>query len=1071
MTRRAFALLTFTLLLTTTTLLAATLDPAHFKALKWREVGPFRGGRSAAVTGIPSQPNTYYFGSVGGGVWKTTDSGESWSAVSDGFFGGSIGAVAVSESDPNVVYVGTGEKTVRGNVSHGDGMWKSTDAGKTWKHVGLGDSRHIPRVRIHPQNPDLVYAAVLGHLFGPNQERGVYRSKDGGKKWERILYASENAGAIDLILDPGNPRIVYASTWRVRRTPYSLESGGDGSALWKSTDGGDTWKNISANKGLPKAPLGIIGVTVSRSNPQNVYAIVEAEQGGVFRSRDGGDTWEKVNESRDLRQRAWYYTRIYADPKDEDMVYVVNVRFHKSKDGGKSFTTIAVPHGDNHDLWIAPDDPLRMIESNDGGANVSTDGGRSWTGQDNQPTAQFYRVTTDTSFPYRILGAQQDNSTVRIKHRSTSGGGIGPEDWQETAGGESGHVVAKPDDPDIVFGGSYGGYLTMLNHRTGEFRDVNPWPDNPMGHGAEGAVERFQWNFPLLYSPHDANTLFAASQHLWKSTNGGASWERISDDLTRNDKTKMGPSGGPITKDNTSVEYYGTIFAVTESPYERGVIWTGSDDGLLHVNRNGAWRNVTPKGAPQWIMWNSIEVSPFDKNTVYVAGTSYKSDDFRPYLYKTTDDGATWTKITNGIANDHFTRVVRSDKRRKGLLYAGTERGVYVSFDDGANWETLQLNLPIVPINDLAVRDDDLIAATQGRSFWMLDDLTPLQQFSPKIAAKRAHLFEPRVAWRTGGSTPERTPRKQGTNPPQGLVVNYWLAPDTKAETKVKLAFLDANGNVIRELQGEVKPPPPVVEATEQKDPQPAQPEKKIDEAKTVEPEEKDPKAEKEKELNKLPDAVPGFNRYAWNLRYPEAKKFEGLILWGGGTDGPRAVAGTYSVRLTVGEESMTVPAKLRQDPRTSATQADLQSQFDFLLAANRKLSEIHEQIERVREVRAQLKGIRERIGKDEAGKPIVDAAKELDKKMTAIEEALYQTKNRSSQDPLNFPIRLNDKLASVADSAGTGDFAPTAQQRAVYVQLVEKIDAQLAKLRALWETDLPALNAMVKQSTVPAVK
>ena len=727
-----------------------------------------------------------------------------------------------------------------------------------------------------------------------------------------------------------------------------------------------------------------------------------------------------------------------------------------------------------------------MIESNDGGANVSTDGGRSWTGQNNQPTAQFYRVTTDNSFPYRILGAQQDNSTVRIKHRSTSGSGIDFRDWEETAGGESGHVTAKPDDPDVVYGGSYGGYLTMVNHRTGENRDVNPWPDNPMGYGAEGATERFQWNFPLQFSIHDPNTLYAASQHLWKSTNAGASWERISDDLTRNDKSKMGPSGGPITKDNTSVEYYGTIFVVAESPHDKNVLWTGSDDGLLHVSRNGggSWQNVTPQTAPQWILWNSIDVSPFDANTVYVAGTMYKSDDFRPYLYKTTDGGATWTKITNGIASDHFTRVVRSDKRRKGLLYAGTERGMYVSFDDGANWQSLQLNLPIVPVTDLTLRDDDLIAATQGRAFWVLDDVTPLQQLDEIGRAsagptKRAHLFTPRAAWRTGGSTPEKTPKGEGTNPPQGVIVNYWLAPDTKPETKVKLAFLDASGAVIRELEGEVKPPAPVVEATEQKEP-PPQPEKKIGikseggekEAKASEKEEeKDPKAEKEKEKNKLSDSVPGFNRYAWNLRYPEAKKFEGLILWGGGTDGPRVPPGTYSARLTVGDEAMTVPALLKQDPRTSATQADLQAQFEFLLAANRKLSDIHEQIERIREVREQLKGIRTRIGKDEKNKAIVDAAKTLDKKMTAIEEALYQTKNKSSQDPLNYPIRLNDKLASVADSAATGDFAPTAQQRAVYAQLVEQIDAQLAQLRALWETDLPALNAMVKQSEVPAIK
>ena len=1077
--------LVLALFLLAATLTAAPFDSAQFGAMQWREVGPYRGGRSAAVEGVPSQPGTYYFGSVGGGVWKTVDGGETWSAVSDGFFGGSIGAVAVSEWDPNVVYAGTGEKTVRGNVSHGDGMWKSTDAGKTWKHVGLRDSRHIPRVRIHPRNPDVVYAAVLGHLFGPSPERGVYRTQDGGKTWQRVLFVNENAGAIDLVLDPTNPRILYASTWRVRRTPYSLESGGEGSALWRSTDGGDTWKNLSKSKGLPKGTLGIIGVTVSRSNAQNVYALIEAEEGGLFRSRDGGETWEKTSDSRDLRQRAWYYTRVFADPKDEDTVYVTNVRFHKSKDGGKTFTSIAVPHGDNHDLWIAPDDPLRMIESNDGGANVTTDGGRSWTSQDNQPTAQFYRITTDNSFPYRLLGAQQDNSAVRIRSRSGDSG-IGFRDWEETAGGESGHIVARPDDPDVVFGGSYGGYLTMVNHRTGEFRDLNPWPDNPMGHGADGATERFQWNFPLLFSPHGANTMYAASQHLWKTTNGGASWTRISDDLTRNDKTRMGSSGGPITKDNTSVEYYGTIFAVAESALEPGVIWTGSDDGLIHVTRDGgaSWKNVTPASMPQWLMLNSIDPSPFDKGTAYVAGTMYKSDDFRPYLYKTADYGATWTKITSGIADDHFTRVVRSDKRRKGLLYAGTERGAYVSFDDGGSWQKLQLNLPIVPVTDLAVRDDDLIAATEGRGFWILDDLSPLQQLATAPAA-RSYLFAPRPAWRTGGITPEKPPQGVGKNPPQGVIVNYWIDPAVKEGTKVKLAFLGADGTAIRELEGEVKTAPPVEEAKPSGEP-PAQPAKKIGvkseggekeaagappAASAAEPEEKDPKAEKEKEKNKLPDSKPGLNRYAWNLRHPEAKKFEGLVLWGGGTDGPRVPPGTYTVRLTVGEEVMTAPADLRQDPRTSASAADLRQQYDFLLTANRKLSEIHEQIERIREVRKQLDDLRKRAGKSEQAKPLVAAAKDLDKKMTTIEEALYQTKNKSSQDPLNYPIRLNDKLASVADSAGTGDFAPTSQHRAVYESLARDIDAQLVQLRALWEKDLPAFNAMVRQSEVPPIQ
>lgn len=1087
------SLLTIAALFALTPIVSPAFDPALFKGMQWREVGPYRGGRVAAVAGVPSQPNTYYFGGAGGGVWKTTDGGATWKNISDGFFGGSIGAVAVSEWDPNVIYAGGGEETVRGNVSHGDGVWKSTDAGKTWTNVGLKASRHIPRIRIHPRNSDLVYVAVLGHLFGPNQERGVYRSKDGGKTWERVLFANENAGAIDLILDPTNPRIIYASTWHVRRTPHSLESGGEGSALWKSTDGGDTWKNISRNKGLPKGTLGIIGVTVSPSNSQNVYAIVEAEQGGVFRSHDGGDTWEKTSESRDLRQRAWYYTRIYADPKDEDVVYVLNVRFHKSKDGGKTFTTIATPHGDNHDLWIAPDDPLRMIESNDGGVNVTTDGCRSWTGQDNQPTAQFYRVSTDNDFPYRLLGGQQDNSTVRIRHRST-GRGIGVRDWEATAGGESGYVVADPKNPDIVYGGSYDGLLVMVNHRTEQRRDVNIWPDNPMGAGAIDAKERFQWNFPIFFSPNDSSTLYAASQRLWKTTNGGSSWEAISGDLTRNDPTKLGPSGGPITKDNTSVEYYGTIFTAAESPLEPGVLWTGSDDGLIRVSSDGGknWKNVTPKSMPEWVMINSIELSPFDKGAAYVAATMYKWDDFRPYLYKTIDYGTTWTKITSGIPDDQFTRVIRSDKRRKGLLYAGTERGVFVSFDDGASWQSLQLNLPIVPITDLAVRDDDLIAATQGRAFWILDDLTPLQHYSADLAAKRAHLFTPRPAWRMEGSTPEKTPTNQGKNPPQGIIVNYWLG-DVKPGTKVKVSFLNPDGSLIREFNGEVKPPEEVErakkaeaeKAAEREKEPPKEPAKKIGvrsegaekervaaAASAAESEEEKEEPEKKKEeKNKLPDLIRGLNRFAWDLRYPEAKKFEGLILWGGRTEGPRVIPAGYSVKLTVGEESMTVPAEVKADPRSGISPVDQKAQFDFLLAAHEKLSEIHEQIERIRDVRKQLGDLRKRVGDEASAKPVVEAAKALDKKMTAIEETLYQTKNKSPQDPLNYPIRLNDKLASLADSVSTGDFAPTAQARAVWQELVTKIDSPLQQLKELWEKDLPTLNQLVQQQQIPAVK
>ncbi|HEX6899098.1 MAG TPA: glycosyl hydrolase [Thermoanaerobaculia bacterium] len=1056
------------------------VPPAVFEGMKWREVGPARGGRAAAVAGLPGDRSTYYFGSVGGGVWKTIDGGRSWKNVSDGAFGGSIGAVAVSEWDPNVVYVGGGEKTVRGNVSHGEGMWKSTDAGKTWKHIGLADSRHIPRVRIHPKDPDLVYAAVLGHLFGPNEQRGVYRTKDGGAHWQRVLYINDKVGAVDLAMDPRNPRVLYASTWNVRRTPYSLESGGPGSGLWKSTDGGDTWAELSRNSGFPKGPLGIIGVTVSPTNPENVYAIVEAAEGGVFRSRDGGKTWTKTNDDRSLRQRAWYYTRIYADPKDEDVVYVVNVQFHRSKDGGRTFTTLRTPHGDNHDLWIDPNDPLRMIESNDGGANVSTDGGLTWTPQSNQPTAQIYRVSTDNHFPYRILGAQQDNSALRISSRGW--------EFDVTAGGESGYIVADPRNPDVIYGGSYGGYLTRLDHDTGQERNINAWPNDPMGGGAADAQYRFQWNFPILFSPHDPKTIYAAANVLFKTNNEGQSWEIISPDLTRNDKSKLGPSGGPITKDNTSVEYYGTIFAVAESPLEAGVIWAGSDDGLIQVTRDGGktWKNVTPKGMPEWIMINAIDASPHDKGAAYVAATMYKSDDFRPYLYKTADYGATWTRIDGGIDPLHFTRAIKADPGRKGLLYAGTERGMYVSFDDGARWQPLQLNLPIVPVTDLAIKDSDLIAATQGRGFWVLDDLTPLREVAAqrRVADAAVHFFPPRPAYRQydlgGGFGPGG-----GENTLGGVTLTYYLKEGLTAEQakQAKLEILTADDKVIqtfkakaaekgkekelaaKEMAEEEAKPRTAAAEPGKESPTPGE-EKSNDKGTEPQPEEED---EEEKDRPRIPGEA-GLNRFNWDMGWPAARRFPGLILWNNELVAPRAVPGNYRARLTVNGEVLTQPFEIRKDPRVSATQEDLEAQYRFLQEIRDKLDETHDAIRRIREVRTQLGSLRKRLGKDEAQKPVVDAAKDLDKKMTEVEEALYQTKNRSRQDPLNFPVRLNDKLNGVAQATSQGDYRPTDSQVRVKDELTAAIDAQLAKLREIWDKDLVQLNDLAKEKGVAAV-
>lgn len=997
-------------------------DTSYYSGLKWRNIGPFRGGRSAAATGVPGKPNLFYFGATGGGVWRTTDAGNTWENISDGYFGGSIGAVAVSEWDNNVIYVGGGEKTVRGNVSYGYGMWKSVDAGKSWQQIGLKNSRHIPRVRIHPKNSDIVYAAVLGDLFKSSDERGVYKSMDGGNSWKKVLFSNADAGAVDLVMDPNNPRILYATTWRIRRTPYSLESGGKGSALWKSTDGGETWANISANEGLPKGIWGIAGVTVSPVNSDRVYAIIENEDGGLFRSDNAGQTWSKVNDDRSLRQRAWYYTRVYADTQDEDKVYVLNVNYHVSKDGGKTFNNYSAPHGDHHDLWIAPEDNQRMVIADDGGAQVSFDAGANWTTYHNQPTAQFYRVTTDNNFPYRIYGAQQDNSTVRILHR-TDGRYITESDWESTAGGESAHIAVDPQDNDIVYGGSYGGFLTRVNHKTNEVKAINVWPDNPMGYGAEGMKYRFQWNFPIFFSPHNPDKLYTASNHLHVTTDEGQTWEVISPDLTRNDTTKLGPSGGPITKDNTSVEYYATIFAATESPYEEGLLWTGSDDGLIHMSRDGgkSWNNVTPADMPEWMMINSVEADPFNKGGLYVAGTRYKMGDYQPYLYKTTDYGKSWNRISNGIPSDHFTRVVRADPGKKGLLYAGTESGMYVSFDDGASWQPFQLNLPVVPITDLAIKDNNLVAATQGRSFWLIDDLTPLHQLNNEIISKDMHLYQPMDAYRMDGGL-GRASKTAGANHPGGVVVYYHVKDTAKADT-VRMEFYDSQEKMIA--------------------------------AYSTAP-------DKTKKEGKL-DIEKGMNSFNWNMRYPEAVGFEGMILWWSSMAGPKAVPGTYKVALIKNGNKVMQEFKILKDPRSTATQADLEEQFAFLQSVVDKVSETHVAIKNLRETKSQIKDILEQIKEVENSEAVKEEGKAIIKDLTAIEEILYQTKNRSGQDPLNFPIRLNNKLAHLNSLMSVGDFKPTTSAIEFKNEVSAKIDAELDKLKNIYSNRIPAFNTKIK--------
>ena len=991
---------------------AQNYDEKLYDALEYRLIGPFRGGRSAAVTGVPGKPNLFYFGAAGGGVWKTVDGGRTWENISDGYFGGSIGAIEVAKSDHNVMYVGGGEKTVRGNVSSGYGIWKTEDAGKTWTQAGLENSRHVPRIVTHPDDYNIVYAAVLGNIYKPTEDRGVYKSIDGGKNWKKVLFSNAQSGAVDLIMDPNNPRVLYASTWNVQRTPYSLSSGGEGSALWKSTDSGENWKEISKNKGFPSDTLGIIGVTVSPVNSERVWAIVEnKDKGGVYRSDDAGETWNLVNDDRSLRQRAWYYTRIYADSKDVDKVYVLNVNYHQSTDGGKTYTSSNAPHGDHHDLWIAPNDPNRMIMGDDGGAQITYDGGETWSTYHNQPTSQFYRLTTDNAFPYRIYAAQQDNSTVRIKHR-TEGGSISDSDWEETAGGESAHIAVDPQNSEIVYGGSYDGFLTRYNHETGTVRSVSVWPDNPMGHGAEDLKYRFQWNFPIFFSPHDPKKLYTASNHLHVTTNEGESWKEISPDLTRNDKSKQKSSGGPITQDNTSVEYYSTIFAAAESPVKAGVLWTGSDDGLLHVSKDGGenWENVTPKGMPEWMMINSIEPSVFDAGTAYVAGTRYKLGDFAPYLYKTSDYGKSWKKITNGIASEHFTRVLREDPEQKGLLYAGTETGMYISFDDGANWKPFQLNLPIVPITDLKVKQNNLIVATQGRSIWILDDLSLLHQL--KNAEKEKNiLFKPKDAYRMDGRS--RKSKTSGTNHPAGVVTYFYL--QNAKDKEVSISYLNAENDTIKSFS-----------TTDDK--------------------------------NKL-EVSDGANMHTWDMRGKGAERLDGMILWWASTEAPQAVPGDYKVVLKIDNETYTEDFKILPDGNAETDAAGMQKQFDFISSVNETVDKAHKSIKKMRQVEAQLKDFQKQYKGNEKVKPLLEKAKTLSDQLSEIENALYQTKNKSNQDPLNFPIKLTNKLAHLNSLVGMDDFPPTTQDIQVKNELTAKINSELNKFDRLLNNEIKEFN------------
>ena len=1060
------------------------VNPALLNSLQWRLVGPFRGGRCVAVAGHPTQTQTFYMGTTGGGVWKTTDGALSWQNTSDGFFKrASVGALAISQSDPNVIYVGMGESTIRGNVSHGDGVYKSVDGGETWTHCGLAETRNIGEVKIHPTNPDLVYVAALGHAHGPNTERGVYRSKDGGQTWEQVLKRDENAGAVDLSLDPHNPRVIYVSLWEARRGAHYMVSGGPGSGLFKSTDGGDTWTELTRNEGMPEGTIGKIGIAVSPAQRGRVWAQIEAEEGGLFRSDDAGKTWERLCEDRNLRQRAWYYTHIFADPQDAETVWALNVECWKSTDGGKTFERVGVPHGDNHDLWIDPQNTQRIIEGNDGGAIVSFNGGLHWTTVYNQPTAEMYHTIADNQQPYRLYAAQQDNTTITVPSKSNIGA-ITHGETYAIGGGESGYIAIRPDDPNIVFAGSYLGMITRYDHRTGQSRNINVWPEYTLGAGAEEAKYRFQWTAPIVLSPHDTNTLYITGNHVFRSRDEGTSWEAISPDLSRADPKTLASSGGPITQDNTGAEYYATIFAFVESAVQRDLFWAGSDDGLIHVSKDGGktWDNVTPPAEllPEWALISIIEASPHDAAVAYVAATRYKHDDFAPYLLKTSDYGQTWTAIADGLPADIFTRVIREDPAWRGLLYAGTENAVWFSLDDGAHWQPLQANLPVVPIHDLEVKGTDLIAGTHGRSIWILDDISPIHEIARRAAdeAARATLYDPqavilyppRPAIRYGlgndfGSTAKvgtsylmsgstmlayqqhkdplgnDDPRRfdSGSNPPYGVLVHYTL-PEGH-DGKVTLTFLDAEGKEINAFR-------PKGTAEEEK---------------------------KAKEAGDEDVRVPvaaGANRFLWDLRYTSPKKLVGDVstAMSGGVQGPQAAPGAYRVRLTVGDKTQEQPFTIAPDPRSGATPEDFAAQFALQQEIGAKLSEAHNAILQLRQIRGEVERWEERAKDKPELARIPETAKELKDKLQKIEDELIQHRAKGMQDTLNYPIKLNAKLVFLAGVVGSGDGPPTQGSRDVFADLAERVDKQRAALDDALYEDVVSFNALVASFQLPAI-
>jgi photosystem II stability/assembly factor-like uncharacterized protein len=1014
----------------------SAINQSLYSGMKWRLVGPFRGGRALAVEGITGEPNVYYFGAVAGGVWKTTDGGQTWIPLFQKETVSSIGALAVAQSDHNVIYAGTGEAAIRGDISFGDGVYKSIDGGKNWKNIGLKDSRHIGALIVHPTNPDIVFVAALGHAFGPNNERGIFKTTDGGRTWRNVLSKDENTGGIDIVFDPHNPNILFAALWQARRGPWYFSSGGPGSGLYRSIDGGETWQHLEGN-GLPEGILGRIGVSVSGADPDRVYALIEAREGGLYRSNDDGDHWTRVSDDGRFRQRAWYFSKIYADPKSVDTVYVLNTGLYRSADGGRTFGLLPATHGDHHGLWIDPQNPRRVINANDGGASVSTDGGKTWTTENNQPTAQFYHVAVDNAFPYHIYGAQQDNSNVAIASR-TDEGIIGRQHWYPAGGGENGFVVPDPRDPLTIYSNE-AGYIVRFDKRMEQSQDISVWPLDVSGHGAEDLNYRFQWVSPLLLSPHDPDTLYTAAERVFKSTDHGKSWTTISPDLTRNDRSKQKPSGGPLTRDITSVEYYDTIFALAESPRQKGLLWAGADDGLIHVtNDDGkSWQNVTPPQLPEWSTVSIIDPSPHDAGTAYVAVDRHRLDDFRPLILATHDSGKTWTIITNGIPEGAYVHAVREDPKRRGLLYAGTETGVYFSLDDGAHWQSLQLNLPNSPVHDLVIKDDDLIVATHGRSFWVLDDLTPLRQLDLKLAQASMVLYQPQTAIRL--HYPDEVSKREpaGENPPNGAIIDYYFKEKPKDE--VVLEILDGSGQLIRRLSSR----------DAKRNEQPEEWPDRVPEARTI-------------------PAEAGMNRYAWNLRYQDPVEIPGSFYSDSGPRGPLVAPGDYQVRLTVAGQGQTVPLHVIADPRVKGPEEALRQQLALSLQTRDRINQLHEAVNAIRNLKSQIDGLHKHFAGDQNLSQALDRSEGLKGKISAIEEQLIQVNMKGSEANLAFPTMLNEAFDAFSHVIEQADTAPTQPQYDVFRLLSSKLDEQLRIWEQVQMVDLPAVNKLVRDSNAP---